>query len=168
MANRRPNPRLAKIYRNYTVDEVARLFRVHRNTVRAWIKAGLATNDNRRPILILGRDLAAFLLARQQRNRRACKPGQIYCVRCRIPQNPDGGVADYEPQTVSLGCLVGICPSCDCLIYRRVNPAKLEQVRGNLEVRLPQVRERIDESARRSVNSDFGKGSIDHGNSQRQ
>jgi hypothetical protein len=38
MGTRHPNPRLAKIHRNYTVEEVANVFGVHRNTVRQWIK----------------------------------------------------------------------------------------------------------------------------------
>ena len=35
---RRFNPRRVKIHRNYTVEEVARLFGVHKNTVRDWLK----------------------------------------------------------------------------------------------------------------------------------
>ena len=48
------NPNLAKINRSYTVEEVANLYSVHKNTVRNWINAqGLKTNDSLRPILIL-------------------------------------------------------------------------------------------------------------------
>ena len=54
MRKRHPNPRLAKIHRSYTVDEVASLFGVHRNSVREWVKRGLPTSDGRRPMLILG------------------------------------------------------------------------------------------------------------------
>ena len=54
MSKRHPNPRLAKIHRNYTVEEVASLFGVHRNTVREWVKRGLPTSDDQRPMLILG------------------------------------------------------------------------------------------------------------------
>jgi hypothetical protein len=35
---RHPNPRLVKIHRSYTVEEVARNLRKHKNTVRAWMK----------------------------------------------------------------------------------------------------------------------------------
>ena len=45
MGARRPNPKLAKIHRTYTVEEVARLYDVHRNTVRQWIKDGLPSMD---------------------------------------------------------------------------------------------------------------------------
>ena len=96
MRKRRPNYRLVKIHRNYTVEEVARLFGTHKNTVRAWVKAGLPTCDSKRPMLILGRDLPAYLQARRTRNKRPCKPGEIYCVRCRAPKRPAGDMAEYH------------------------------------------------------------------------
>ena len=54
---KRPNPNLAKIHRCYTVEEVATLFGIHKNTVRKCVKDGLATNDDKRPMLIRGSDL---------------------------------------------------------------------------------------------------------------
>ena len=156
MRKRHPNPRLAKIHRNYTVDEVASVFGVHRNTVRQWVKSGLPTSDKRRPMLILGRDLAAYLQARRVKNKRTCKPGEIYCVRCREPRNPAGDMADYRPLTATSGNLIGICPRCDIVMYRRVSLARIEQVRGRLEITLPQALPHIDESAEPSVNSDLG------------
>ena len=77
MAKRHPNHRLVKIHRNYTVEEVAGLFGVHRNTVRAWVKRGLPMIDRKRPMLIHGRDLAAFLQARRLKNKQTCQPGEI-------------------------------------------------------------------------------------------
>jgi hypothetical protein len=106
-------------------------------------------------MLILGKDLVTFLKARRLKNRQPCQPGQIYCVRCRVPRNPSGGMADYQPTTATLGNLIGICPCCDSLIYRRVNLARLEQIRGNLAVTLPEGPRHIDERPRPSVNCDF-------------
>ncbi len=156
MGKRHPNPRLAKIHRSYTVDEVARLFGVHKNTVREWVKRGLPTNDDRRPLLILGRDLVAFLRARRARNKRSCEPGEIYCVRCRAPRSPAGDMVDYEPVTATLGNLVAMCSVCETMIYRRVSVAKLELVRGGLDVTMPKAPSHIGESAQPCVNSDFG------------
>lgn len=155
MARRNPNPRLAKIHRNYTVEEIAVLFGVHRNTVRQWIKIGLPTSDHKRPTLVLGRDLAAFLQTKRKANKRPCQPGQIYCVRCRAPRNPAGEMSEYQSLTATQGNLVGICPTCEALIYRRVCLAKLEQVRGNLNVTLPLALEHIDKRGTPSVNSDL-------------
>ncbi|MGB4910901.1 MAG: helix-turn-helix domain-containing protein [Candidatus Dechloromonas phosphoritropha] len=155
MKKRLHNPNLAKIHRNYSVDEIATLFGVHRNTVRAWVKRGLATSDDRRPMLILGRDLVAFLQAQRAKNKRTCQPGEIYCVRCRAPKAPAGAMADYEALTATQGNLIAICPDCETLIYRRVSLAKLAQVRGKLDITFPQALRHIDESLQPSVNSDF-------------
>ena len=167
MRKRHPNPRLAKIHRNYTVDEVATLFGIHKNTVREWVKRGLPTNDGRRPMLILGRDLVAFLTTRRAKNKRTCLPGEIYCVRCRATKSPAGEMADYVPLTPTQGNLVGICPDCDTMMYRRASLAKLALVRGKLDLRLPQALQHIVESAEPSVNSDFAKDARDHGDAQR-
>ena len=156
MGKRHPNPRLAKIHRNYTVDEIAALFGVHRNTVRNWVKHGLPTNDDRRPMLILGRDLVEFLRARRAKNNRTCLPGEIYCVRCRAPKAPAGDMADYEPVTEKLGNLVAICSRCEAMIYRRVSLARLDQFRGKLDITMPKAPPHIGESALPCVNSDFG------------
>jgi len=156
MSKRHPNPRLAKIHRNYTVEEVASVFAVHRNTVREWVKRGLPTSDDRRPMLILGADLVAFLRARRVKNKRTCEPGEMYCVRCRAPRAPAGDMADYLPVTATLGNLIAICSACEAMMYRRVSLAKLKQVRGKLDITLPQALPHIDESAEPSVNSDLG------------
>jgi hypothetical protein len=168
MGTRRPNHRLAKIHRSYTVEEIANDFGVHRNTVREWVKRGLATIDHKRPMLIRGRDLAAFLQARRLKNKSTCRPGEIYCVRCRAPKAPAGDMADYRPVTDTLGNLIGICPDCHAMMYRRVNLAKLEQVRGKLDIAMPQALSHIVESAQPSVNSDLRQGAPDHDNAQSQ
>jgi hypothetical protein len=40
-------------------------------------------------------------------------------------------------------------------MYRRVNLAKLELVRGNLDITITEAPQRISESAKPTVNSDF-------------
>ena len=134
MRKRRPNYRLVKIHRNYTVEDVARLFGIHKNTVRAWVKAGLPTCDGKRPILILGRELAGYLKARRTKNKRPCQLGEFYCLRCHAPKQPAGDMADYLPITERMGNLEGICPDCGAMIYRRASLAKLDQIRGKLDI----------------------------------
>ena len=152
---RRPNYRLAKIHRNYTVAEVADVFGVHRNTVREWIKRGLPTCDCKRPTLILGRDLSAFLLTRRMKNKRPCKPGELYCVRCREPRAPAGNFAEYQPGKAGAGNLIAICSACEAMMYRRVNIAKLGAVQGQLDITMPQALPHIGDSSGFSVNSDL-------------
>ena len=143
MKKRLHNPNRAKMHRNYTVEEVASLYDVFKGTVRAWIKAGLPVLDDKRPMLILGSDLAAFHQARRTKNKQKCKPGEIYCVRCRAPKMPAGDMADYRIITEKIGNLEAICPDCDKIMNRRVSLSRLEQIRGNLDITMPQALQHI-------------------------
>jgi len=147
MGCRRPNPRLVKAHRNYSVEEIARLFGIHKNTVRSWLKDGLESIDHRRPTLIFGKELSRFLQERRQNAKQSCGPGRIYCVACRAPKAPAGNMADCIPMSTSAGNLCGICPDCGRLIYRRVNLGNIDAIRGNLEITVTQPRPRIGESA---------------------
>ncbi len=153
---RHPNHCRVKIHRSYLVEEAARVLGVHKNTVHVWIKKnGLPTCHEKRPILILGPDLRAFLQARRAKNKRTLKPGEIYCVRCRAPKFPWGDMAEYQPITDKTGNLEAVCPDCESMMYRCVSSAKLEQVRGKLDITFPQALQRISESNEPTVNSDL-------------
>ena len=155
---KRLNPRRVKIHRTYTVDEAAMLFRIHKNTVRAWLKSGLLPIDNRRPILILGHQLVCFLHARREGKRQRCLPGQFYCFRCRTPTTTAANRAEYLPITASSGNLRGSCAKCGTRMHRRVSLPKLATAIGNLEVALPQAQQRIVETPELSSNSDLERG----------
>ena len=155
MGKRYPNPQLVKIHRSYTVEEVARLLGKHKNTVRNWVKDGLATIDDKRPMLILGPDLVEFIKKRRAKNRQSCKPGQLYCVRCRAPKFPWGDMADYEPVTEKFGNLTAICPDCELNINRRVSLARIWEVRGNLDISFPKELRHIVERTEPTENSDL-------------
>lgn len=152
--HRRANPRRARLHRNYTVEEAARVLGTHKNTVRAWIKDGLPTVDQRRPTLILGADLRRFLESRRAKSKSPCPPGHLYCVRCRAPRRPAGNMADYLPITPSSGNLRGICPNCDAFIHRRVGLANLRRVRADVEVAIPEAMPRIGGCGKPSLDSD--------------
>lgn len=155
MKKRHPNYRLVKIHLNYTVEEIANLFGSHKNTVRAWIKTGLPTIDDKRPVLILGRELAAFLKSRRAKKKQKCQPGEMYCLRCRAPKIPDGNMVDYEVVTEKIGNLVAICPDCYLTMNRRVSFAKLDQVIGKMDITFSQALRHINESIQPTVNSDL-------------
>src|SRR5215813_9000 len=110
MGYRHPNPRLVKVHRNYLVEEIARLFRVHKNTVRNWVKQGLPAIDDRRPILILGTELSRFLRERRQKTKQTCGPGRIYSIACRAPKVQAGKMAQCTATGPLAGNLCGICP----------------------------------------------------------
>ena len=134
MGSRQTNPRLAKVNRNYSVQDIVGLYGVHKNTVLQWFKNGLQRIDGRRPALVLGSELRRFLRDRQLRVRSVCKLGEIYCVRCRAPRWPAGDLADYAPRNENSGLLVAICPSCDNLMFQAVSVAKLQRISLRLDV----------------------------------
>ena len=152
---RRRNPRLAKIHRNYTVEEIASLYGVYKNTVRQWVKKGLPVLDKKRPMLFHGMDLRRFLEEQRSKNKKSCKPGEIYCVKCREPRFPVGMEADYQRLTETQGNLIGLCPSCEILIYRRVSLAKLARSRGELILTMPEGLKHLEGREQPSLNSDF-------------
>mgnify|MGYP003577123395 CR=1 FL=1 len=143
MSHRTPNARLVKYLRTYTVEEIARLFTIHRNTVRNWLKNGLASIDQTRPILVHGQELIRYLDDRRKRAKRRCEAGQLYCFRCRVPQRPALNIADLVPVSESVGNLKGICPVCETIMNRRVSMAHLDVVSGDLVITTPQAQTRI-------------------------
>lgn len=157
MSKRLHNPNLAKKHRSYKVDEAADLYEVHKGTVRNWIKAGLPVLDDEHPMLILGGDLAAFHQARRTKNKRPCKPGEIYCLKCRAPKMPDGGMVDYQPVTEKIWNLVAICPDCYTIMNQRAGLTKLALIRGKTDITLTLAQPHIVESNQPSVNSDLNR-----------
>jgi hypothetical protein len=155
MGKRHPNHRRIKIHRTYTVEEVARVLSVHKNTVRIWIKTGLPTIDGKRPTMILGPEIIAFLRARRTKNKRTCKPGEIYCLRCRAPKCPAGDMAEYLPMNENVGNLRAICPDCHSFMHRCVSTAKLGQVLGKIDVTFPQALRQLDDRGQPTLNSDL-------------
>lgn len=132
MPRQRINPRLAKKHSLYTVDEIARRFGVHRQTVRNWLKAGLEAIDSKRPLLIRGDVLGAFLHKRREARRVRCPPGTLYCAPCRAARRPVGGKVECVGVSPVAGNLRGVCPSCGRLMHRRVNLSRLTASIGDL------------------------------------
>jgi hypothetical protein len=156
MGKRSPNPRLAKMHRNYTVGEIAALYKVHKNTVLAWRGAGLTPiADGRKPLLFLGANLSDFLEAKRTRNKRPLRPGQIYCAPCREAKEPAFGEAEYLELTPASGNLRGLCPTCTRLIHRVASRANLATVQGQLKVTFTDAPLSIGDAVDPSVNCDF-------------
>ncbi len=134
MPRRAASARRIKKHLNYTVEEAADVTGFHPHTIRRWINSkALAAITERRPHLIPGRFLIAFLTALRPGKTRL-KPGECYCVKCRLPRRPAFDEADYRPANALIGSLQGLCPDCGRLMNRRVTLAKLPLVTGGLHV----------------------------------
>jgi hypothetical protein len=162
MARRPPNYRLVKQNRTYSVEDVAVLFGTHRNTVRHWIKSGLKTIDARHPLLVHGGDLAHFLKERRAKTKHPCAPGQIYCLRCRLPRTPRDNAVVYRALTEDRGDLVGMCSVCGCGLFRRVSLAKLRASAGDLAIGITEPEGHIGKYPHPSLSCDFNKEPATH------
>jgi hypothetical protein len=139
MMKKQFNPNLTKIHRSYTVEEIAGLYGIHKNTVRAWIKDGLPSCDNKRPMLFLGRELRAFLQSKRVKNKRTCLAYEMYCLKCRSPRRPADGEASFVLMSDSTGRVFGKCPQCCGQINKYINIASLEHLKQDLIITIKRL-----------------------------
>jgi hypothetical protein len=169
MGTKHPNPNLVKIHQTYSVDEIARLLGVSKGTVRRWLKTGLKRVDGPGMTIVRGSDLRDFLKQRRDKAKHPCGPGFLYCLRCRMPKEPADRRADLvctnsNTGGAGTGNLRGICPDCSALMHRRVSVARLDAVRGQLQITLPEALSRLRGTCSASVNSDSQQDEQQHEN----
>jgi hypothetical protein len=89
----RITPDLRRIRRTvtYSVEEISEVTGKCIATVLRWIAAGLPIIEDRRPYLIEGSALVAWLRDRRKSRRHKCGPVELYCFRCRQPRRPVSG-----------------------------------------------------------------------------
>jgi excisionase family DNA binding protein len=124
---KRPNARRIRAARTYTIDEAASVLGVTTGTIRAWVKAGLPLMKSRRPFLILGEALRDHLSARTKATKVKLQPDQLYCLTCKAPRVPFGGMVDCHPQTARTARLVGLCDHCGGTCNRMISHAQIDR-----------------------------------------
>lgn len=134
MAGRsKPNRGAVKIHHNYTVEDASRVVGVSKGTVRRWLKSGLPSINDRKPVLILGGDLSDFLKARSKPKAR-CDLTECFCFRCRVPRMPAENMADFIPLKPTGGNLRALCGTCGTLMHKRVSDDQFKALRVILDV----------------------------------
>ena len=117
-------------------------------TVRHWVKrCGLPVLAERRPHLILGSDLVAFLKARRAAHKRKCGPGELYCLKCRAPRKPAEGLLEHREYSPDRGAIVGICPDCATLMHRFVSARRTATVAAEFNMQIGHRDERLADCA---------------------
>lgn len=153
-ANRRScNPRLVSRDVSYSVQEVAELFGIHKNTVLQWFKKGLLRIDSSKPYLIHGSELIRFLEKKREKRKSRCKPNEFYCCRCRQPRRIREGnvnVVFINPKKIRLE---GSCTFCDAKVLRMGSPLRMAEYQRNFSIQ-KQVNQHIVEIIDNSLNSD--------------
>lgn len=92
--------------------EASECLGVSLNTIRNCEKGGLPVLRAERPFLTEGAELKAWLAARRQRARQPMKSEPMFCLRCKTPQTPLGGMVDCTSLSSGKLQLTGLCPFC--------------------------------------------------------
>jgi hypothetical protein len=143
MGTKHPNHCRIKQHFTYSLKELATICDVHINTVRSWIRVGLATIDNSRPILVKGAVAKAFLIQKRVRAKNPCSLGQIYCVACRTPQNPLENMVDIVWCSSTLGWLKALCPVCERIMSRRISARTIEPLLKFFDIQITHANPRL-------------------------
>ena len=146
MANKRHTTRHVKRRRLYDVRTVAKVLGATPSTIRHWSRNGLMALSGIKPLAFRGVDIIAFFKKRDAQRKTPSGPGRIYCLKCRVPKAPAGGMADYRPTSPERGVLIGICPDCERLMYRACSPAKLDAAAGGLTVSIQTAESSLTET----------------------
>lgn len=131
---RKHNPSHIREKHCYTIEEVAALLGAHKNTIRQWVKQGLACIDDARPHLIHGADLKAFIVKKQRQAKKPCGIGEIFCFRCRASRKPCEEMVDVTFLNQKAVQLTGICSVCAGKLNRRSSLAKLPDLAKSFQI----------------------------------
>lgn len=116
MGRRRFDPQLVKKNLSYSIEELAAVLAVHRNTITHWMRSGLLPIDEGRPVLFRGEAVRRFLLRRREAKAR-CGKGEFYCMHCKAVRQPAGVVVSGRSKT---GHLIrsATCAACGHKVSR--------------------------------------------------
>jgi hypothetical protein len=112
------NLRLIRRDLSYSIPEIAELYHLHPNAIRRWIKDGLVFIDTQKPYLVHASDLIAYLGRRQQKRKRGCASGEMFCCRCRAPRRPATGAVTVEQVNARQIMVRGACELCGAKMNR--------------------------------------------------
>lgn len=131
---KRVSTRRIKKHRLYSYDEAGVALGVTPQTVRSWRAGGLDVMTASTPHYILGAELIQYLANKQA--KRAVKMGldQMYCFKCKTPQNPLWAMVDYIPINDTKGRLMGLCTVCEGGLQRFVGKGDLSKFRQIYEI----------------------------------
>jgi len=135
------NPNLIKTRRSYTVEQLAQLLGCHKNSVRLWLRQGLETLDEKRPLLIHGTAARRFLEAKRRQRKQRCLPHELFCLRCHAPRAAANGKATYLASAGQAALLSAECARCGTQMFKRVSESSLQQLSDALELKIREASE---------------------------
>jgi hypothetical protein len=131
---RKYNTNLIKETLSYSTYDISELYRIHKGTVRQWLKEGLPMIDNRKPYLVFGSDLKEFIKKRQGSRKTKCNSNELYCCKCRKPQSSWNNVVDLKILNERRLLIMGICGQCNTLTNKLSSLKNLDEIKEIFDV----------------------------------
>lgn len=116
----------------YDLDEICKLYapyRLHRQTVRRWIKEGLPTIDERKPTLIYGNHLKAFLGKHNKAHKCHTAFEQFFCMKCRDARCPYKKQIQLDLRNKCLQ-VKALCKECKSLMNKGYKLDDLQKLKS--------------------------------------
>ena len=132
MAKRFSTRKLSK-NRHYTYDDASYVLGVGKKTLRAWRASGLPVIADKRPYLILGEDLIAFLKARQHPTRKPALD-EFRCFQCRALKHAAHGIVMFDQFEGNKGRLEAECETCGNTCFKFFSATRLPELARLVEV----------------------------------
>lgn len=124
---KRVNPMGVKSALTYEVSEAAAALGVSTATIRNWVRDGLPIMATKKPYLISGAELRAYLRAKNKAAKKLLKYDELTCFRCGAGRKPLAMVVDCFPNTSKTSRLAGECEQCGGTASRLISNTRREE-----------------------------------------
>ena len=112
------NPQIISRHLSYTIEEIAKEYGITHKTIFRWIEEGLQIiPGQKKPILINGAALKAFILDKNSKKKATLKRHEFYCLRCKVPRRAKRGTITKSGDTRR-----GECSVCNGKMTRKIKP----------------------------------------------
>lgn len=121
----------------YDVEEIADLLSVTPKTIGTWIKQGLPTMANGKPVLIYGYRLREFIKERNQSNKKLTAFKEMFCMKCKDARKPYKNQVAIELVNNNTLLVKAVCTSCKSKMnkgYKLDDLPKLKRTFATVEV----------------------------------
>jgi len=118
--------------RVYSVDDIVQQLGITRNTVSNHVRHGLQPVDTGIPKLFVGSELIRFHKDRAASSKRARRPGEFNCFKCRTFVLPEPETIEVERSSASgraqLPRAKAVCPECCGRVSRIVSEIECDNL----------------------------------------
>lgn len=122
----KPNPNLVKIGTSYTVEDLARLFKVCRKTILNWHKEGLPCIDNSFPFMFNALDVKYFITKKRARKKFTCDLDEFLCLSCKKKvKAKKGSLKPVMHKNKKCYMLFGRCETCNKALRKMTSKTSL-------------------------------------------